>query len=94
LIAIANFVTIFPKLTSPTNYFFKKICVKLILILITYSETIFTTEDMLNVLALPQITDVDEIIRKNFLSFQALAVLNFILPDNLLIYSQFNAKTF
>jgi len=49
---------------------------------------------MLNVLALPQITDVDEIIRKNFLSFQALAVLNFILPDNLLIYSQFNAKTF
>ena len=41
---------------------------------------------MLNALALPQATNVDKIIRRNFLGFQALAVLNFILLDNLLIY--------
>ena len=34
----------------------------------------------------PQATNVDKIIRRNFLGFQALVVLNFILLDNLLIY--------
>jgi len=61
------FITTLPKLTSLVNYFFWKICVKLILALITYSEAVFTANDMLNALALSQTTDVDEIIRRNFL---------------------------
>ena len=58
--------------------------------LITYSEAVFTAEDILNTLALPQTTDV--VARKNFLGFQALTILNFILPDNLLMYGQLNAE--
>jgi len=36
---------------------------------------------------------VDEIAKRNFLSFQALAVLNSTLPDNLLIYNQHDTET-
>ena len=90
---MANFVATLLKLTSPTSYPFQKIYVKSTLTFITYSKAVFTTEDMLNALALPQATNVDKIIRRNFLGFQALAVLNFILLDNLLIYGQPNAKT-
>ena len=39
---------------------------------------------MLNTLALFQATNIIEIVKRNFLSFQALAVFNFILLDNLL----------
>jgi len=42
---------------------------------------------MLNALALSQTTNVDEITRRNFLDFQVLAILNYILPDNLLMHS-------
>ena len=63
-----------------------KICVKSTLALIIYLGAVFTAHNMLNALALPQTTDVDEIARKNFLGSQALAVLNSTLPDNLLIY--------
>ena len=91
---MANFVTTLPKLTSPANYSFYEICVKSTLALIIYFGAIFTTNDILNALALPQIIDIDEITRKNFLDSQALAVLNSILPDNLLIHGQPNAKIF
>jgi len=59
---------------------------------ITYSGAVFVVDDMLNVSALLQTTNIDEIARKNFLGSQALAVFNFILPDNLLIHGQPNAK--
>jgi len=55
--------------------------------------SVFTTNDMLNTLALPQTIDVDEIAKEKFLSSQALTVLNSTLPDNLLIYRQPNAET-
>ena len=45
---MANFVATLFKLTSPANYSFWKIYIKLTLTLIIYSNTIFTTEDMLN----------------------------------------------
>ena len=47
---------------------------------------------MLNVSALSQTTNIDEIARKNFLGSQALVVFNFILPDNLLMHGQPNAE--
>ena len=47
-----NFVTTLSKLTGLTNCFFWKIYVKSTLTLITYSSTVFTTEDMLNTLIL------------------------------------------
>ena len=84
---MANFVTTLPKLTSPADYPFWEICVKSTLALITYSGTIFTANNMLNALALPQTTNMDEIARRNFLCSQALTVLNSILLDNLLIHS-------
>jgi len=87
---MANFITTLPKLTSPTNYSFWKICVKSTLALITYPEAVFTTNDMLNALELSQTTNVDEIARRNFLDSQALAVLNSTLPYHLLIYGQPN----
>jgi len=83
---MANFVTTFLKLTDPADYPFWKICVKSTLALIIYLGAVFTANNMLNALALPQTTDVDEIARKNFLGSQALTVLNSTLPDNLLIY--------
>ena len=83
---MANFITTLPKLTSLVDYLFRKSCVKSTLALTTYSRAVFTIEDILNVLALPQTTDVNGIIKKNFLGFQALAVLNSTLPNNLLIH--------
>ena len=89
---MANFIITLPKLTGPTSYPFWKICVKSTLTLIIYSRAIFTTNDMLNALELSQTTDMDKIARRNFLNSQALAVLNSILPDNLLMYDQPNAE--
>jgi len=43
---------------------------------------------MLNASELSQTTDVDKITRRNVLGFQALAILNSTLLDNLLIYGQ------
>jgi len=83
LIAIANFVTTLLKLTSLADYSFWEIYVKSTLALITYSGAVFTADDILNVSALPQTTNMNEIIRRNF---QALVFLNSILPDNLLMY--------
>ena len=37
-------------------------------------------------------TDIDKIDRRNFLSFQILAIFNFILSNNLSIHNQFNIK--
>jgi len=37
-------------------------------------------------------TDINKIDRRNFLSFQTLAIFNSILLDNLSIYNQFNVK--
>jgi len=91
LIAIANFVTTLPKLTGLANYPFE-ICVKSTFALITYSKAVLTAEDILNALALPQTTDVDKVARRNFLSFQALTILNSILPDNLLMHGQLNTE--
>ena len=48
---------------------------------------------MLNTLVLSQTTNVDEITKVNFLGSQTLAVLNFTLLYNLLIYNQPNAET-
>jgi len=91
---MANFITTFPKLTGFANYLFCKICVKLILALITYPEAIFITNDMLNTLALFQTTNIDRIVRRNFLGFQILTILNSILPDNLLMHGQPNIEAF
>ena len=82
---MVNFVATLPKFTGPINYPFWEIYVKSTLTLITYPEVIFTANNILNTSALPQTTDVDEIARKNFLSSQALAVLNSTLLDNLFI---------
>ena len=79
---MANFVATLPKLTSLANYPFWKIHVKLILTLITYPRAVLTAEGMLNALALPQTTNIDEVTRRNFLGSQALAFLNY----NLLMY--------
>jgi len=76
LIAIANFITTLPKLTSLANYSFWKICIKSTLTLITYSRAIFIANNMLNTLALYQTTDMDEIAKRNFLGSQFLVVLN------------------
>ena len=89
---MANFVATLPKLTSPADYSFWGIHIKSTLALITYFRTVFITDDMLNALALPQTTDVDKIARRNFLSSQALTVLDSTLPDNLLMYGQPNAE--
>jgi len=89
---MANFITTLSKLTSLVDYPFRENCVKSTFALTTYSRTVFTTEDILNVLALPQTTDVNGVIKKNFLDFQALAVLNSTLPNNLLIHSWPNAE--
>ena len=83
---MANFITTLFKLTSLTNYLFWEIYIKLALALIIYSNTVFITEDILNTIAL-QATDVNKIAKRNFLNFQALAIFNFTLLDNLLIYS-------
>jgi len=66
---MADFFTTLPKLTSPTNYHFWEIHIKLALTFITHSDTIFTADNMLNVSILPQVTDVDKIARRNFLNF-------------------------
>ena len=79
---MANFVATLPKLTSLVDYPFWKIHVKLILTLITYPRAVLTAEGMLNALALPQTTNIDEVTRRNFLGSQALAFLNY----NLLMY--------
>jgi len=92
LTAIANFVTILSKLTSLANYFFQKICIKSALSLTTYFGAIFTTEDMLSALVFLQTTDIDKVTRRNFLSFQAVAILNSTLLDNLSMYNQPNTQ--
>ena len=66
---MTNFVTTLSKLTGLADYYFQKICIKLALVLIIYPGTVFTAEDMLNTLALSQATNVNEITRKNTLSF-------------------------
>ena len=50
---MTNFVATLLKLTSSADYLFWEIHIKSIFVLITYSEAIFTADDMLNVLALP-----------------------------------------
>jgi len=50
---MANFITTLPKLTGLADYSFWEIHVKSTLALIIYSGAVFTTNDMLNVLALP-----------------------------------------
>jgi len=50
---MANFITTLSKLTSLVDYPFRESCVKSTLALTTYSRAVFTTEDILNVLALP-----------------------------------------
>ena len=66
---MTNFVTTLSKLTGLADYYFQKICIKLALVLIIDPGTVFTAEDMLNTLALSQATNVNEITRKNTLSF-------------------------
>jgi len=69
---MANFVATLSKLTSLANYPFWKIHVKLTLTLITYPRAVLTAEGMLNALALPQTTNMDEVTRRDFLGSQAL----------------------
>ena len=88
---MANFVTTLSKLTGLADYPFQEICVKSTLVII-YLRAIFTAEDMLNALVFSQTTDVDEVIKRNSLGFQTLAVLNSTLPDNLLMYGQPNTE--
>jgi len=59
-----------------------------------FSSPILRLFLLLNTLALPQTTDVDEITRRNLFNFQVLAILNFTLPDNLLMYNQLNTKCY
>ena len=66
---MANFVATLFKLTSPVNYSFWEIHIKSTLVLIIYPKALFTTEDMLNTLALHQTTDINKITRRNFLGF-------------------------
>jgi len=47
---------------------------------------------MLNVLAHPQTTNIDETTRRNFVCSQALLVLNSTLLENLSIHSQLDGK--
>ena len=91
---MANFVATLPKLTSPVSYSFWKIHIKSNFALITYLEVIFTANDILNALVLSQTTNINEIVRRNFLSSLALIILNSILSDNLLMYSQPNTEAF
>jgi len=49
---MANFITTLPKLTSSTDYPFWKVHVKSTLVLIICLKAVFTTDDMLNALAL------------------------------------------
>jgi len=91
---MANFIATFSKLIDLADYPFWKICIKLNFASITYSSIVFTAEDMLNTSALSQTTNIDEVARRNFLGFQALAILNSILLDNLLMHGQPNTKTF
>ena len=49
---MANFVATLLKLTSSADYLFWENHVKSIFVPITYSETIFTADDILNVSAL------------------------------------------
>ena len=51
---MASFVTTLLKHTSSTNYYFWKIHVKSTLALITYPKAVFTANNMLNALTLPQ----------------------------------------
>jgi len=90
---MANFVATLSKLTGLANYLFWKIYVKSIFALIIYFGAIFTAKDMLNTLVLSQTTDVNKVTKRNFLSFQALAIFNSILPDKLLIYDCYKLKT-
>jgi len=83
---MANFITTFSKLTGPTDYPFWEIYIKSTLAFIIYPGAVFTADNMLNALALSQTTNMNEIAKRNFLSSQVLAVLNFILPDNLLMH--------
>jgi len=87
---MANFITTLSKLISLADYPFWEICVKSILD--TYYGTVFTTDNILNASALPQITNKNEIAKRNFLDSQTLTILNFILPDNLLMHGQPNVK--
>ena len=66
---MANFVTIFLKLTSSTSYIFQEIYIKPTLTLIAYPDTVSNIKDMLNTLILSQTTDMDEIAKKKFLGF-------------------------
>jgi len=66
---MANFIVTILKLTGLADYSFWEICIKSTFALITYPGVVFTADNMLNALALPQITDVDEIARRNFLGF-------------------------
>jgi len=66
---MANFVITLSKLTGPANYSFWKIHIKSNFTLIMYPGAIFTAEDMLNALILSQTTDINEIAKRNFLSF-------------------------
>ena len=84
---MANFITTFSKLTGPTDYPFWEIYIKSTLAFIIYPRAVFTADNMLNALALSQTTNVNEIAKRNFLSSQVLAVLNFILLDNLLMHN-------
>ena len=86
---MANFVTTLPKLIGPTDYSFWEICVKSTLAFTTYSGAVFTAKDILNALALPYTTNMNEITRRNFL-----AIFNSTLPDNLSVHDQPNAETF
>jgi len=47
---------------------------------------------MLNALALLQTTDMNKIVRRNFLNFQALTALNSTLLDNQLMHSWSNTE--
>jgi len=48
---------------------------------------------MLNALVLPQITNIDKTTGRNFVSSQALSVLDSTLPENLTIHGQSNTET-
>jgi len=87
LLFLTNIVTTLPKLIGTADYSFWEICVKSTLAFIIYLRAIFIAEDMLNALILSQTTNINEITKRNFLGFQALAVFNSTLLDNLLIHN-------
>ena len=66
---MANFIATLPKLTGAADYSFWEIYIKSIFALITYFEAVFTTDDILNVSVLSQITNINEMARRNFLGF-------------------------